>query len=438
MATIVLLFSFSWDSALSFHLRNSEQAFKRLSPSFQRKRPMANTATTAETDTEQHDTDVVHRKSLASSFVVEISKKAGEDVWALTPIDRETNEKDLGSQAWEALHDDSIVKEKSDGPSFILKCRCHDNQLIVEVDHTSTGNGDGEGPTSSADLLFVLARVMVQHALHGIQHKGESKIKEWTLVFSSENNDKGKEMKLNADFTVNDMRELFEVDENMEMVDMVDREGTVLGTVPRNMVHSLNLLHRGIGLTVSKDSEFSELYVHRRTDDKRIFPSLYDMFVGGVSLTGEDSTLTAKREVAEELGLIRALEQSSPLSEPLFTCVVCTSYNRCVVTVYRYTMDPSIETISWQEEEVAWGEFVPCNIVEAAADLSIQRLAEKKAWPGAYPVIQSKWKESKPPNDECTGGGDDWETWNFVPDGLLVWEAWLKWRESTRALESSK
>jgi isopentenyldiphosphate isomerase len=402
---------------------------------------MAKTAAMTETDTEELETDVVHRKSLASSFVVEISKKAGEHVWALTPIDKETNEKDLGIQAWNALHDDSVDKDKNAGPSFILKCRRHENQLILEVTNTSTSNSNDEEP--SADLLFVLARVSVQHALQEIQQNGESKVKEWTLVFSSEINDKRKEMTLNLDFTVDDIRELFEVDENMEMVDMVDREGTVLGMVPRNVVHSLNLLHRGIGLTVSKDSEFSELYVHRRTDDKRIFPSLYDMFVGGVSLTGEDSTLTAKREVAEELGLTRALEESSPLSEPLFTCVVCTSYNRCVVTVYRYTMDPSIETISWQEEEVAWGEFVPCNIVEAAADLSIQRLAEKKAWPGAYPVIQSKWKGSKPPNDEYKGGGGrggdgDWETWDFVPDGLLVWEAWLKWRESTRALEPSK
>jgi hypothetical protein len=22
----------------------------------------------------------------------------------------------------------------------------------------------------------------------------------------------------------------------------------------------------------------------------------------------------------------------------------------------------------------------------------------------------------------------DWLTWDYVPDGLLVWEAWLKWQ----------
>jgi hypothetical protein len=65
-----------------------------------------------------------------------------------------------------------------------------------------------------------------------------------------------------------------------------------------------NLLHRGIGMFVTKDepiittapseqSVFPDLYVHRRTDTKRIFPSLYDMFVGGVSTSAGDFKPTA-------------------------------------------------------------------------------------------------------------------------------------------------
>merc|ERR1712194_483132 len=158
------------------------------------------------------------------------------------------------------------------------------------------------------------------------------------------------------------------------------------------------------------------------------------MFVGGVSLSGEDSKLTAAREVAEELGLSRALDDQGPpnhdaLLDPLFTCVVCTSYNRCVVTVFQYTVrDPSVETVSWQEEEVAWGDFVPYEIVEAASDLSIQRLVSKEEWPGMLPAIQSKRKGGIPPNEGYDH--DEWATWDFVPDGLLVWEAWLRWRQA--------
>ncbi len=83
------------------------------------------------------------------------------------------------------------------------------------------------------------------------------------------------------------------------------------------------------------------VYMHRRTTLKRIFPSLYDMFVGGLSCRGEGARITAAREVAEELGLRRAMDfvfvkvggetmtagENDPLSEKLFKCTVCTVYN---------------------------------------------------------------------------------------------------------------
>ncbi len=126
---------------------------------------------------------------------------------------------------------------------------------------------------------------------------------------------------------------------------MVDHEDWVLGSLPRPYIHKWNILNRGIGMIVSKDLDVfeafgkgitPEVYVHQRTPTKRIFPSLYDMFVGGVSSRGEGAHWTA----AEELGLRRALDVlesgkeeciesmlGNPLSEQLFLCTVCTSYN---------------------------------------------------------------------------------------------------------------
>jgi len=162
------------------------------------------------------------------------------------------------------------------------------------------------------------------------------------------------------------------------------------------------------------------------------------MFVGGVSLANEPPELTARREVAEELGLSDALDNTtSKLSDPILKCVVCTAYNRCVVTLYSYTMDTAEEAVTWQEEEVDWGDFVPYDVVCAAADRSIQRFASQKTWPGTYPPIQSRYKGSLEPGNPCNTDDDvavsqetendiDWMKWDFVPDGLLVWEAWLK------------
>jgi len=249
----------------------------------------------------------------------------------------------------------------------------------------------------------------------------------------------------------------------MELVDMVNNNGDVLGLLPRPYVHTFNILHRGIGMIVTNKSIFDtnsnntggksstpDVYVHQRTSTKRVFPSLYDMFVGGVSTSGEDATWTAAREVAEELGLkraLRVLEQGgdnnsldNPLSNELFQCTICTSYNRCVVSMFAYTCDTSSETIKWQEEEVAWGGWVPYDVVEVAGKLSIDRLKEKGVWPGTgeddsedervmKDESEAEMKELKSKYNIDEQQEQPWESWDFVPDGLLVWVAWLKWVE---------
>ena len=166
------------------------------------------------------------------------------------------------------------------------------------------------------------------------------------------------------------------------------------------------------------------MYVHRRTDTKRIFPSLYDMFVGGVSGAKEDPKTTAAREVGEELGL----NHPDSLSEPLFDCTVCTSYNRCVVTMFCYTcaLDKT-EEIQWQEEEVAWGEFVPYNIIEAAASNSIERLIQSGKWPGTFPI--SEWKTIEDPS--LSYKEDEWKKLEFCsgwPVGLGCLAEVAAWR----------
>lgn len=223
------------------------------------------------------------------------------------------------------------------------------------------------------------------------------------------------------------IRQVFGASSTDEIVEMTDLKGRCLGRVPRKLVHVHNLLHRGIGVFVTASSPMvltqassqPNLYVHQRTSTKRIFPSLYDMFVGGISLAGEDAAVTAHREVAEELGL-RAADH---LSHAILPCVVCTAYNRCVVTLFEYTMDLAEEVVQWQKEEVMWGSFVPYDVIEAAADRSIQRLVDRQSWPSRLPAIQS---DPLGEVENISYEDQDWRKWDFVPDGLLVWEAWLR------------
>lgn len=318
----------------------------------------------------------------------------------------------------------------------------YDNQWYVELDWKAA-----ELPK---ELICIMSRIMVQSAASHIRssNNGQSSLLHLTIPtmtgetfqeFQSsqlvpdqgEGNDLGIRQlfqPLNADYA------------NMELNDMVNQNGEILGSVPRPFVHSWNILHRGIGMIVSQDANMLDggkpnVYVHQRTDTKRIFPSLYDMFVGGVSCRGESAKLTAAREVAEELGLKGALDHHqdparfNPLSDELFKCTVCTAYNRCIVSMFTYQCLTDRENISWQEEEVQWGQFVPYEVVEVAAALSINRMIESGTWPGGVFDIDRTETNEKVEHLKKEYGNHQqlWESWDFVPDGLLVWEAWLQW-----------
>ena len=354
--------------------------------------------------------------SLAGDFLIDCYSSSDQCVWTLLPLkDISTIDRTVfsseGGQAWAALHDTDTERQT---PAFKLVGSLSDRTCTVVCESAS-------GLDST--LVAVLSRVLAQWTIG--QKLASDDNETWTFVLPNE--------QTSTKTTSKDTASLFATipgASGSEIVEMVDRSGRTLGSVPRKLVHTLNLLHRGIGMFVTKDSPMMlesgqpqpDLYVHRRTDTKRIFPSMYDMFVGGVSGAGEDAIVTAEREVAEELGLLRGKEQ---LSGPLLKCVVCTGYNRCVVDLFVYVCKTSEESIKWQEEEVAWGSFVPYSIIEAAADRSILRLANVDEWPGQKPPVQSLRKGDA---DEKVmyEGATPWPAWDFVPDGLLVWEAWLR------------
>ena len=209
----------------------------------------------------------------------------------------------------------------------------------------------------------------------------------------------------------------------VELIELVDQRGHTLAMVPRPIVHQYNLLHRGIGVLVHTQHH-THYYVHQRTAHKRIFPALYDMFCGGISWPGELPRDTARRELAEELGLLR----DDAMSQALCTTLIRTPYNQCVVQIFEYQYDNhnnhNKEEIQWQPEEVAWGDWCPRATVLLSADLSIARLMEKNQWPGPLP---RNWEERSRALKTVTPESE-WASWDYVPDGLMVWEAWLDWQ----------
>jgi isopentenyldiphosphate isomerase len=100
-----------------------------------------------------------------------------------------------------------------------------------------------------------------------------------------------------------------------EILDIVDENDHIIGQARRGDAYAKGLRHRCVFVFV-RDSR-GRVFVHRRTARKLVFPSLYDMFVGGVVGAGEGYDEAALREAEEELG-VSGLGRPVPLFSFLY------------------------------------------------------------------------------------------------------------------------
>jgi 8-oxo-dGTP pyrophosphatase MutT (NUDIX family) len=87
-----------------------------------------------------------------------------------------------------------------------------------------------------------------------------------------------------------------------ELVEVVDVDGNVEAVVRRAEMRSGRLRHRTVFIAVVDGS--GRVLVHRRADDKDVWPSRWDLAAGGVVGVDEPWTDAAERELAEELGVV--------------------------------------------------------------------------------------------------------------------------------------
>ncbi|MEV4416796.1 NUDIX domain-containing protein [Catellatospora sp. NPDC049609] len=167
-----------------------------------------------------------------------------------------------------------------------------------------------------------------------------------------------------------------------ELLDIVDERDRVIGTAVRAEAYARRLRHRCV-FVLARDGA-GRVFVHRRTAGKLVFPSCYDMWVGGVVGAGESYDTAALREAEEELGV-----SGLPAPVPLFTFLYETAEHSWFAALYEVRCDLPVDP---QPEEVAWHDFLTEDEIE-------QRLAD---------------------------GG-----WEWVPDGLDAWRRLRAWRQAT-------
>src|SRR6185369_4293349 len=86
-----------------------------------------------------------------------------------------------------------------------------------------------------------------------------------------------------------------------ELIDVVDADDRVLKQATRGETRRQNLRHRATYILVFNSA--GQLFVHQRTDSKDVYPSYFDVCVGGVVAAGESYEDGAHRELAEEIGV---------------------------------------------------------------------------------------------------------------------------------------
>lgn len=167
-----------------------------------------------------------------------------------------------------------------------------------------------------------------------------------------------------------ELRSLF----GCEMLEVVDLDNRVVGVETRKRVRAENLLHRGVGILCWNSR--GELYVHQRTNTKDLFPSYYDMMVGGALAAGEAYQTAALREVQEELGV----------GDTEIKFILETLYdgpqNRSWIQLFEVVWDGPIR---WQDEEIVWGAWMPFERV-------LSWMNEVPIVPDGYQVFQDYLK----------------------------------------------
>ncbi|MFD3438750.1 NUDIX hydrolase [Streptomyces sp. NPDC058685] len=143
-----------------------------------------------------------------------------------------------------------------------------------------------------------------------------------------------------------------------EILDIVDASDRVVGQARRGDVYARGLRHRCVFIQ-ARDAQ-GRVFVHRRTPTKLVFPSMYDMFVGGVVGAGEEYDDAALREAEEELG-VSGLPRPTPLFRFLYEDGPRTWWSAVYEVRCELPVDP-------QQEEVAWHAFLPEAELERRLD----------------------------------------------------------------------
>ncbi|MHB8789450.1 MAG: NUDIX hydrolase YfcD [Desulfobulbaceae bacterium] len=147
------------------------------------------------------------------------------------------------------------------------------------------------------------------------------------------------------------------MDISPEFVQIVDENNVEIAVMSRRLMREQNLIHRASYILVFNNRD--ELFVQQRTVTKDIYPGFHDIAAGGVVVAGESYEESARRELAEELGV-----RDVPLRS-CFDHYFEDERNRVWGRVFRCRHEGPF---TLQPEEVAGGRFMTLDRILALSE----------------------------------------------------------------------
>ena len=167
-----------------------------------------------------------------------------------------------------------------------------------------------------------------------------------------------------------------------ELVDIVDHNDNVLYQCTRKEMRAKVLCHRAVFIAVVNSA--GELLIHQRSAMKDLWPSFWDIAVGGVVAAGESYDDAALRELDEEVGI--AAVPLMALGMGTYSDNMVSLVGKCFMAIYDGPLvlrDGEVVTTEWVSQ----------------SDLQ-QRLTERDFLPDSkellMPSLQKMWNEVTP------------------------------------------
>ena len=138
-----------------------------------------------------------------------------------------------------------------------------------------------------------------------------------------------------------------------EYVDILNDNGKETGEIiTKKEAHKTGKWHRAVHIWIISEDK-KKILLQKRCPDKNLFPNMWDISVGGHVSSGEETLISAKRELSEELGLNPQnykFEYVDVIKEEFVDGDIVSNE---FVTIYKIFSDVDIDSITLQKEEVS-------------------------------------------------------------------------------------